>query len=313
MGYIHAVEGIFTIIIMVSLGCFLTAQGWFTKEVSGIFPKLVLYIALPAYMVWNLVTTFDREKMVPLLFGLVVPLISVTIAFIIGYVVSYIIKIGPGKRGVFVSAFSSASAIFLGIPVNIALFGETSITYVLIYSIANAFLYWTIINYAISQDGQKRFSIISRDTLKNVISPPLIGFAVGVGLVFAGLSLPRFLIDALRYLGSMTTPLSMLFVGITLFGVKFSRIRLSKDVIAVLLGRFIICGAITAVVTCIIPIPELMRKVFIIESILPASTTTTILSQLYEADPEYASLLVSVTTVFSVIAIPVYMIFISSI
>ena len=30
---------------------------------SKVFPKLVNFIALPAYMIWNLTTSFDREKL----------------------------------------------------------------------------------------------------------------------------------------------------------------------------------------------------------------------------------------------------------
>jgi len=53
-----------------------------------------------------------------------------------------------------------------------------------------------------------------------------------------------------------------------------------------------------------------MKKVFVIQAALPAMTQTTILAKVYEADAEYAAVLVTITTLFAIIAIPIYMIFI---
>ena len=111
-----------------------------------------------------------------------------------------------------------------------------------------------------------------------------------------------------KYLGSMTTPLSMLFIGIVMFGVKFSEIRLTKDLLVLLLGRFVISPLIVLVVASFFPIPELMKKVFVIQSALPAMTQTTLMARLYGADTEYAAVLVSTTTIAALFAIPIYMI-----
>jgi len=78
----------------------------------------------------------------------------------------------------------------------------------------------------------------------------------------------------------------------------------------VLVGRFIISPIAVLVVASFFPIPELMKKVFVIQAALPAMTQTTILAKVYEADTEYAAVLVTITTLFAIIAIPIYMSFI---
>jgi len=50
-----------------------------------------------------------------------------------------------------------------------------------------------------------------------------------------------------------------------------------------------------------------MKKVFVIQSALPAMTQTTVLSKVYGGDTEYAALMVTTTTIFAILAIPVYM------
>ncbi len=311
MIFLHALEGLISIIVMVVLGYFLTAKGWFNEENAKLLPKLVSYVALPAYMLWNLLSTFDRGTFLPLFSGIVVPIISMLLSFIIGFAISSILGLAPNQKGTFRSVFFCSSSVFVGVPINLALFGEKSLPYVLIYFLANASLFWSIGNYSISLAGTKPpAKVFSFDTLKRVFSPPFMGFIFSVILILLAVKLPDFIMNTCRYLGGMTTPLSLLFIGIAMFGVNLRKIRLSKDILAVLVGRFLVSPLAVLLVASFFPIPELMKKVFVIQAALPGMSQTTVLAKLYEADTEYAALLVSITTLFAVLAIPVYMVII---
>lgn len=311
MVFLHAIEGLMSIVIMVSLGYLLTGKGWFTPENSKLLPKLVTYVSLPTYMVWNLLSTFNKDHFITLFGGIVVPILSMIMSFIIAFLVSKFLNLAPNRKGTFRSAFFCSSSLFVGVPVNLALFGESSTPYVLVYFLANAFLFWTIGNYSISLDGKTAPSkLISIDTIKRVFSPPFMGFTLAVLLILLEIPLPNFILNTCKYLGNMTTPLSMLFIGITIFGVKLNTIKFSKDVIAVLVGRFIISPIAVLLIASVIPIPDLMKKVFVIQAALPAMTQTTILAKVYQADAEYAAILVTITTLFAILAIPIYMAFI---
>jgi len=311
MHFFQALEGLFSIMIMVSTGYYLTVKKFFTPENSSLLPLLVNYVSLPTFMIWSMMNTFDRAKLIPLLSGVFVPAISMLISFSIGVVLSNLLKLPDNRRGTFRSAFFCSSAIFVGLPVNLALFGEGSVPFVLVYFLANAFLFWTIGNYSISLSGKSApAKLISLASLRQVFSPPFMGFIIAIAMVMSGLRLPNFIMVTFKYLGNMTTPLSMLFIGIVMYGVKFKEIRLTKDLLILLTGRFVISPLIIMVVASFFPIPELMKKVFVIQSALPAMTQTTLMARLYGADTEYAAVLVSTTTIFALIAIPIYMVLI---
>jgi predicted permease len=53
-----------------------------------------------------------------------------------------------------------------------------------------------------------------------------------------------------------------------------------------------------------------MKQVFVIQAAMPAMTQTPILAEAYKADSEYAGLGTSLTTLLSLISIPVYMAFV---
>jgi len=63
----------------------------------------------------------------------------------------------------------------------------------------------------------------------------------------------------------------------------------------------------------LIPIPSLMVKVFIIQSAMPIITQSAIIAKAYDVDYNYATVMVTVTTVLSVFFIPAYMVLISGI
>jgi predicted permease len=100
----------------------------------------------------------------------------------------------------------------------------------------------------------------------------------------------------------------MLFIGVIIYSSNLRGIKFSKDMCALLIGRFIISPLAVLFVASFLPIPDLMKKVFVIQSAMPAMTQTAILAKIYDADAEYAAVMTSVTTLAAMLAIPVYMV-----
>lgn len=302
------IESILSIVLIILVGYFFTAKGWFNGEVAKHFSRIITNIALPAYMIWNLMTTFSHELLLDLAPGLLVPFTSIIACYVVGYILAKILHIKENRQGTFCSMFSLSNSIFIGLPVNLALFGEKSMPYVLLYYIANTSLFWTIGANGIRRDGisgQSKVKFVQ--VLKNVFSPPLLGFLVAITLILLGVSLPHFFIDACKYLGNLTTPLSMMFIGIAIYAVKLKNIKFSKDMATIILGRFVIAPLIVMGITYAIPLPILMKKVFIIQASLPVMTLTAVLAKSYQADAEYAAVMTTVTTIAAIITIPIYM------
>jgi malate permease and related proteins len=308
MVFFHALEGIFSIIIIVMVGYFLTMKRWFNEENSKLIPKIVNYVALPTYMLWNLTSTFDKEKLLSLLYGLAVPFSSMMLCCIIGFTVAKIIKVPARRKGVFCTVFFCSNTVFIGLPVNLALFGDSSTPYVMLYFFINTLFFWTIGNYWIGKDGNiSDVKFISLSTLKHVFSPPFLGILFALTIILLKIPLPDFIINTTKYLGNMTTPLSLIFIGIVIYGVNMKDIHFDKEVIAILFGRFLVSPLSVLFVASFIPLPLLMKKVFVIQAALPAMTQVTIIAKVHEADTKYAATLTAITTLASAIAIPIYM------
>jgi len=307
MNFYQSMSSILSIAVIVSLGYLFAVRRVLDSNAGNVCARLVTSIALPAYMLSNLLQNFERDKLIALGSGLIVPFTSMGVCYLIGYAVSIVLKVEKGHRGTFRSMFFVSNSIFIGLPINVVLFGQESVPYVLLYFIANATFFWTLGVYGISSDGANANpDIFSTDTVRRIFSPPMLGFLAAVLLILLEIKPHKVILDVCRYLGGMMTPLSMLFIGIALHEVEWKEIKPSRDMAGIIVGRFIISPLSVWIIAYFIPIPLLMKKVFFIQAMMPVMTQTSILAKYYQADYKYAAVMTAVTTILMIFLIPLY-------
>lgn len=307
-----ALQSVFTVLLMIATGFGLAKARWFEGGGTALISKLVVNVALPAYMIYNFMSGYDRAKLLSMLPGLPVPFAVITLSYLIAFALAFLFNVKKAKRGVFQAMIAFSNAIFIGIPLNIMLFGETSVPYSLLYYIANTTLFWTIGVYGIAKDASLRKntpkpSLISLSGLRRILSPPIIGFLSAVVMILIGITLPKSILDTVKYLGNLTTPLSMLFIGIVIARVEWKKFTLSREYTLVVLGRFVLAPLLMLGLVSTLNLPPLMKQVFVLDSALPGLAQNTILSEAFGADSEYAAIGTSLTTVLSIIVIPLCM------
>jgi malate permease and related proteins len=302
---VKALESVFSIVAMIALGFLLAKRRWFEGNAPSLVSRLVVSVSLPAYMVANLSSNFDRTSLVAALPGLPIPFAVMGFCLLVGLLVARVARVRQGRKGTFVSMFSLSNTIFIGLPVNLMLFGEKSLPYVLLYYIANTSLFWTVGAYCLSRDGGLR-GAFSAETAKRIFSPPLVAFLGTSALILAGLRIPGVILDVCRYVGGMTTPLSMLFIGIVIASVDWRKTRPDATMALLFIGRFAIAPAAAYALATVAGSGELMRKVFVIQASMPAMTQTSIVAKAYGADYEYAALMTAATTIAGLAAVPVF-------
>lgn len=290
------------------LGYYLTHKGWFSGQIGDVFSKLVLQIALPANMFLTITRNFTQEEFLQLAKGTVVPMISMLLTFAVSYLYARTFKISEGRRGVFSTAFTCSNTIFIGLPINYAIFGERAIPYALLYYIVNTVLFWTLGIYLIIRDNpdfkDEKVTFNPLAALKKIFSPALLGFMVGVIWVLTEFPLPEPVTTFLAYLGNLTTPLSMFIIGIIVYGVGISKMTLDKDSFGILVGRYVISPLLVWLTGQFISIPPMMLAVFIIQSAMPVQNSIPILARFYGADQKFAASALGYSVLLYLIYIP---------
>ena len=237
---------------------------------------------------------------------------STFVAFILGYVVAYIavilFKVRPGRRGTMINTFVNANTIFIGLPLNVALFGDQALPYFLIYYITNTISTWTLGVYLMTSDSK---SGQSKETTKfdwkKLLPAPLVGFLVALLFLILRISIPDFATNTLTYVGNIVTPLSLIYIGIVLAKAGLNTIAFDKDTIVALVGRFILAPLIMLLVLKFFG-PNMATvefKTFMIQSATPALAVLPILANQGKGDVEFSTNVVTLSTVLFIVVIPI--------
>ena len=306
--FLKSISGILVILGMILVGFVIGEKGWFDDKSRGLIAKLVTQIALPCYMLYTITQRFTAEDLLKMLPALRFPALSMVVLLGIATAVARIFAVRQDRRGLFISMFFNSNTIFVGLPINQALFGDASIPYVLIYYMCNTTFFWTLGTYLIQRDGEGEAQFDFKTSVKIVFSPPLMGFLLGLVMVMLQMKLPAFLDSDLQYLGNLTTPLSMIFIGLSVSHVGVKQLILGKDQLLILLGRFVVAPLLMATIVYWAPLPSLMKQVFIIQSAMPVMTNAPVVARLYRADSDYAAVMVTETTLATMVVIPILMV-----
>ena len=306
--FLTSITSIIPIIAIIVLGYILQVKGWFGDAFGPNLSRLIMNVALPASIFVSVMKYLTLDKLISLSGGL----LYTFVAFILGYIVAYIavvlFKVRPGRRGTMINTFVNANTIFIGLPLNVALFGDQALPYFLIYYITNTISTWTLGVYLMTSDsksGQSKET--SKFDWKKLLPAPLVGFLVALLFLILRISIPDFATNTLTYVGNIVTPLSLIYIGIVLAKAGLKTITFDKDTIVTLVGRFILAPLIMLLVLKFFaPNMETVEfKTFMIQSATPALAVLPILANQGKGDVEFSTNVVTLSTVLFIVVIPI--------
>ena len=306
--FLTSITSIIPIIAIIVLGYILQVKGWFGDAFGPNLSRLIMNVALPASIFVSVMKYLTLDKLISLSGGL----LYTFVAFILGYIVAYIavvlFKVRPGRRGTMINTFVNANTIFIGLPLNVALFGDQALPYFLIYYITNTISTWTLGVYLMTSDsksGQSKET--SKFDWKKLLPAPLVGFLVALLFLILRISIPDFATNTLTYVGNIVTPLSLIYIGIVLAKAGLNTITFDKDTIVTLVGRFILAPLIMLLVLKFFaPNMAIVEfKTFMIQSATPALAVLPILANQGKGDVEFSTNVVTLSTVLFIVVIPI--------
>ncbi|KRN42212.1 AEC family transporter [Fructilactobacillus fructivorans] len=313
--FIASLESVAEIVIIIALGYFIRRSGKMTDGFKGNVSFLIMNIALPVSIFISVLDNLNRGKLVGLAGGLLYTLISFTLGYLIAILLVFVLRIKKGRRGAFINMSVNANTIFMGLPLNIALFGNSGMTYFLVYYVMNTVSTWAIGIFFISGDDPTKQKGDSKKklSLKQILPPPLIGFILGLAwIVIINVKLPMWIDKTCNMIGGLVTPLALIYIGIILADAGLSSIHFDKDTIAGLVGRFVIAPAIMIGTLLVfmhsgisVTYPEF--GTLVIQSATPELTVLPILVSQAHGDVDYATNLVVTSTVLFVVVVPILM------
>ncbi len=179
----------------------------------------------------------------------------------------------------------------LGIPLNIAIFGEASIPYTTVVNLVNVFIVYTIGVYFYS-----RGSFDVRTSFKNIVKLPILWAAIlAITLSVYGYK-PDEAIMKMLMMGAYASMTMQLFLfGIYLYGTKIKEIN--KTLISwVLSFKFLLLPLIAFVFLLNIELDPMIKGIIFIELLMPLAVANVNLASLYDCEPKIVTALVFISS-----------------
>ncbi len=191
---------------------------------------------------------------------------------------------------------------FFGLPIVTALLPNNPEVscYSSVYIISMNVLLFTVGVYCLTKD-KKYISLRSA-----FINPSVIALAIALPLYFFGIGdyMPEILTKGIGLLGSMTTPLCMIILGVRLSTVPFKKLFSRPFVYFICLGKLIIFPLFCYAAVAFLPFETSFKAAMLILSSTPCASVILSMAEIHKAETEMAANCVLISTMACFITIP---------
>ena len=260
---------------------------------------ITLYLITPA----SLLTAFEVDLTPTIAASLALVFVVALAANLMMYALGTCFARLTGANVVERASVTYSNAGNLILPIVTSVLGEQYVIYATGYMVVQTVMFWTLM--------EKMFSGATNVSLRKVLTNVnIITLALGLGIMVTGIRLPGIADAAVRSVGSMIGPVSMLIVGITLAGLDLSEMRQNKLAWGVVFAKMVVFPLVMISlfkltgVAGLIPDGQNIMMVPMLAVMSCTATTVTQFAQLYDQDPEYASALSVMTTLVCVVTMP---------
>ncbi len=191
---------------------------------------------------------------------------------------------------------------FFGIPIVRALFPNNPETscYCTMYMMSMNVIAFTIGTYCLTED-KKYISLKSA-----IFNPTTLGIVVALPMYMIGARhfLPAALLNGIRALGGLCTPLAMIILGIRLASAPVTDIFKNKMVYPAVFLKLILFPLFAYAVVLFLPLPASFKATILVLSSTPGAAITLSLAELHHSETKMAANILILSTVLCFITIP---------
>ena len=193
---------------------------------------------------------------------------------------------------------------FMGFPITYLFFGNTGLIFMIANNIA---MNLTAFSYGIfilrRGGGKKEFSLLS--IAKCLVNPNILALIAGLLFCSFEIGIPEVLGTYLGYLGSLCTPLAMIFIGATLVGTNGIQVIKDRIIVESVINKNFLLPVLTYLTVIVMPVDGIIKAVIIFSACFPSATVASLLVAAEGKNSVLACRILVVSTMVSVISLPV--------
>ncbi len=296
-----AFNQIIIMFLMILVGVLCYKINLIDKETNKKLADIVLMLVNPIVVF----VSYQREFEVNLLKGLLISFGLAIITHFFGIILSMLVlRKKNHEKDISIERFAViySNCGFIGFPLVGGIFGSEGVFYMTAYMTIFNLVVWT--HGMITVSGKT-----DRKSIMNaLLSPSVIATVLGFILFACKIILPDVMVDTLNNIGNMNTPLAMLVAGVTMAQTNFLQLLKKVRIYYITFFKLIFIPLSMLFLFSFFDIPRVVLITSILAASCPAAVTINLFALKFDKNYLYASELFAVTTMLSIVTIPLVMV-----
>lgn len=284
------------------IGYFCYKRKFLDAKASKVISFLVLYFASPALVISG---TINRKGDIP---GGLLPTVLAAVSlfagmFLVAFLLPVLLRVPKKQRSVYrlMTIFSNIG--FMGFPVVQAMYGDGALLHTAIFQIPYNLLIYSYGIFELTKDSGEENG--SGFQWKKMINVGVIAGILTILLYALRWDAPAFVRETMSGLGNLTAPLSMIVIGITLAKAPLKSLFTDARLLFFMGLKLLVVPVLGMMVARQLLTDEVLLGVFMVMLATPVGSMTAMLSEQYGGDTELIGKGVALSTLLSVITIPI--------
>ena len=287
------------IYMAVGYGCAKT--GKLDLENSRTISWLVINVANPALLISSAVNGEKGIAPDKLLEAAVLAVAMFAALMVLGWTMPKILHVSEDEAGTYklMTIFNNIG--YMGFPVIAATYGNEALLYAAIFTLPFNMLIYTYGIHIVNQKSSKKADFQWR----NILNAGVVSGIAAIILYLGNVPVPQFFKSTVSGFGALTAPLSKNAIEIYLAGIRFRELFADVKLLVYTAVKLLVIPVAGTLLVVRILDNDLLCHVCMIMLATPVASMVVMLAQQYDSNFELAAKGVALTTMLSVITIPI--------
>ncbi len=296
------IEQIIKLFIVIAIGFAAAKSGYLPVDAKDFISKVIVKITLPLLIITSMMSKeLSQDTAINALIAAMSAIAVVVVLYGVGLFTAKLFRLKEPTKTVHALLSATGNVVFLGYPVITAVYGTDGLFYAVIYGIVNDAFLWSIGVYLVNKSSGKGSS---KDAFKKLLNPNTISCVLGIVLMLLGVKLPNVLHETLSGVGSLTTNLSMLFIGMVLATIDIRKIYKRVSMLSIIILKMIVTPVFAAFLLSLFGVNAITCGAIVLQIAMPAQTVMSIITNEAGSDVSYAAEYIFLSTVLSIGTLP---------
>jgi len=294
-------ESVISLFLIILVGVYASRKKIITEDLNQGLVNLLIQIVLPVMILSSFIYSYDQSIKSEVVKTFYYSLIAYLLMFSASYLLLLPFKSEKKIILHFANVFPNTG--YVGFPVLYSIYGTEGIVYGSVFNLFFVIFVWTygIFIYRGSLDKTN----LKQELKQTFLNPSVLAVGIGLIIMTLNLQLPNSLVTSIKNIGNITGPLSMLIIGVILSKAKIGNYTKDWTLYYGAICKLLLIPIIVYLISLLTGQSSKAINSVIIMTAMPASAMTSILAQNYNRETDYAAVIVSLTTLFSILSIPV--------